>query len=166
MCNIYDIAKYIILAYENQTGSRYDNSELKLQKLMYLTQRESLALTGDPMFDESFEGWRHGPVLTELRHFFDENYEPIDDSSMLDLTDTEKYVINNVISQYGMYEAWYLANLTHSDKSWQNSRVGLNEDDQGNRLISVEDIREDAKNVRIYDHIFDMYVDEFEDYNI
>lgn len=164
MSNIYDIARYIILAYENQTGSRYDNSELKLQKLMYLTQRESLAITGKPMFEENFEGWKHGPVLPQLRHFFDEDYKPISDHDLIDITDTDKYIINNVISQYGMYEAWYLANLTHKDISWRNSRLGLKENEEGNRLISIDDITEDAKNVRLYDYVFDMYVDEFEDY--
>ena len=34
MANMYDVARYIILAYERQTGTRYENSELKLQKLM------------------------------------------------------------------------------------------------------------------------------------
>ena len=29
--------------------------------------------------------------------------------------------------------------------------------------LSLDDIREDAKKVRPYDHIFDMYYDEFDD---
>lgn len=163
MSKIFDVANYIILAYENQTATRYDNSELKLQKLMYLCQRESLLLTGEVLFDDNFEGWKHGPVLPALRHFFDEDYRPINSEEDLNLTDKDKYIINNVIGQYGMYEAWYLANLTHDEISWKNSRVGLSDDEEGNNILAIEDIIEDAKNVRPYDYIFDMYLDEFED---
>lgn len=163
MANMYDVARYIILAYERQTGTRYENSELKLQKLMYLTQRESFALTGKAMFKENFEGWKYGPVLTELRHFLEEDYVPIVNEDKLDLTEDDKYVINNVISQYGMYEPWYLAELTHKESSWQKSRQGLKEGEYGDKIIKIEDIKEDAKKIRPYDYIFDMYVDEFED---
>ncbi|WP_311486438.1 type II toxin-antitoxin system antitoxin SocA domain-containing protein [uncultured Anaerococcus sp.] len=165
MENIYDVARYTILAYEKQTGTRYDNSELKLQKLMYLIQRESFAFTGKPMFNENFEGWKHGPVIPSLRHFFEEDYRPITNEDEIKLTENDKYIINNVISQYGMYEPWYLANLTHNEISWQKSRKGLKEGQDGNTLLKIEDIKEDAKKIRLYDHIFDMYIDEFEDYD-
>lgn len=165
MSKVYDVARYIIFAYETQSGSRYDNSELKLQKLMYLCQREALLLTGEPLFDNQFEGWKHGPVLPELRHFFDENYVPIANSNDLNLTDVEMYVVNNVVAQYGMYEAWYLANLTHDEESWKKSREGLGDGEGGSRKLNIEDIREDAANLRPYDYIFDMYVDEFEDFD-
>lgn len=165
MVNINDIARYTILAYEKQTGTRYDNSELKLQKLMYLIQRESLAFTGKPMFEENFEGWKHGPVITSLRHFFEEDYTPITSEDELKLSENDKYIINNVISQYGMYEPWYLANLTHNEISWQKSRKGLKKGQDGNVILDIDDIKEDAKKIRLYDHVFDMYIDEFEDYD-
>lgn len=31
--------------------------EMKLHKLLYFVQRESLAITGNPLFAEPFEGW-------------------------------------------------------------------------------------------------------------
>ena len=36
--------------------------------------------------------------------------------------------------------------------------------ENGDNKLSLEDIEEDAKKVRPYDHIWDMYLDEFEDY--
>ena len=33
----------------------------------------------------------------------------------------------------------------------------------GDRIINLEDIKEDAKKVRLYDNVYDMYYDEFED---
>ena len=35
--------------------------------------------------------------------------------------------------------------------------------ENGNVIISIEDIRKDAENVRPYDSVWDMYYDEFDD---
>lgn len=36
---------------------------MKLRKFfLYLCQRESLAITAEPVFIEEFEGWEYGPV--------------------------------------------------------------------------------------------------------
>lgn len=165
MATIKDFARYLIHSYEVYSRSQFDNnSELKLQKLMYLAQRESLALTGKPLFNEPFEGWRHGPVLPQLRFFFFEDYEPYSIDVKNKLTETERYVIDSVVYQYGKYEAWSLADLTHREKCWLKSREGLSSNEIGNNLITYEDIREDAKKVRLYDHVYDMFVDEFEDF--
>ena len=40
-----------------------------------------------------------------------------------------------------------------------------NNNEIGNREITPEDIIEDAKSIRLYDHVYDMYIDEFEDLN-
>ncbi|WP_345772996.1 type II toxin-antitoxin system antitoxin SocA domain-containing protein [Mammaliicoccus sp. I-M35] len=135
---------------------------MKLQKLIYFAQRESLALTGEVLFNDRIEGWKFGPVIPKLRYYLDEMYEPSDTDK---LNDTEKYVINNVISQYGMYSGWYLRELSHHEKCWKKSRINLNNNEVGNREITPEDIIEDAKSVRLYDHVYDMYIDEFEDLN-
>lgn len=47
----------------------------------------------------------------------------------------------------------------------EKSRINLNNNEIGNREITPEDIIEDAKNIRLYDHVYDMYIDEFEDLN-
>lgn len=158
-----EVARCIVCVYEKQTQTKFENSELKLQKLMYLAQRESLCLRGKTLFDTEFEGWRHGPVIPELRFYFENNYEPLENIEESTLTSDEIYVINNVIAQYGMYEAWYLADLTHRDISWKNARRGLNVEAPGCNHLKIEDIRKDAENVRPYDYVFDMYLDEFED---
>lgn len=165
MSKVKDVAKYLVYAYEKQTETRFESSELKLQKLLYFAQRESLCLRGKVLFDASFEGWQHGPVITELRFYFEEGYEPLQNSEDSPLSEEEMYIIHNVIAEYGMYEPWYLANLTHNEISWKNSRIGLKNCEHGNRVMKVDDILEDAKRIRPYDHVFDMYIDEFEDYD-
>lgn len=44
---------------------------------------------------------------------------------------------------------------------WRNARAGLSDGENGNRKLKLEDICEDAKKVRPYDHVWDMYYDEF-----
>lgn len=163
MTKTIDVARYIIYAYEQISNSRFETQELKLQKLMYFAQRESFALVGNELFPSDFQGWKHGPVLPELRYFFEENYEPYtgDDGS---LTTTDKYVIESVINKYGHYDAWYLRDLSHEEMSWRNSREGLNDSESGNKIISKDDIRKDSEKVRVYDSLYDMYLDEFEEF--
>lgn len=55
------------------SGSVID--EMKLHKLLYLTQRESLAITGQPLFEEEFEGWKYAPVCREVRSCYTEDGE-------------------------------------------------------------------------------------------
>lgn len=155
------IALYLINEYEQITQSSFEDSELRLQKLMYYIQKTALALTGESIIEESFEGWVHGPVLPSLRFFFE--FLPTDEEVKDELTETEKYIIDNVIYEYGKYSTWTLRNMTHDEISWNNSRKGLELNEHGSNELLLEDIKKDAENVRIYDHVFDMYLDEFDD---
>ncbi|XJS09830.1 Panacea domain-containing protein [Aerococcaceae bacterium WGS1372] len=161
MATVNEIANYLINSYEKITESSFNNDEITLQKLMYFSQKTSLALTGDVLIDESFEGWKHGPVLPSLRFFF-EYYNPNDDFSD-ELTETQKYIIDNTIYHYGKFAPWTLRNMSHDESAWIKSRNGLSESEPGNNEIKVEDIKDDANLIRLYDHEFDMYLDEFED---
>jgi len=38
--------------------------------LLYFTQRESLAQTGEPMFDATFHAWMYGPVIPTIRSLY------------------------------------------------------------------------------------------------
>ena len=80
-----------------------------------------------------------------------------------DIKNESKYIINNVILEYGALASWKLSKISHKEISWINSRKGLKDGENGNRKIKLEDIREDAKKVRPYDYVWDMYYDEFED---
>ena len=65
MTRIIDVAVYIIRQYNAVTGEILD--EMKLHKLLYFTQRETIAVTGEPAFNEVFEGWKYGPVSRAVR---------------------------------------------------------------------------------------------------
>ena len=83
---------------------------MKLQKLLYFSQRETIAILNEPLFDEVFEGWKYGPVSREVRTSYTAdgiNYETEDIKS------ESKYIINNVIQEYGALASWKLSALTH-----------------------------------------------------
>lgn len=158
MEKIINVAQYIFTEYKRVTGEVID--EMKLHKLLYFAQRESLAITNEPLFHDEFEGWKYSPVCKEIRNSITQDgIIDFDD----DISDESKYIVNNIIQEYGALASWKLSELSHKETSWINSRIGLDENENGNRKLKLDDIREDAKKIRPYDHIWDMYYDEFED---
>ena len=153
-----EVAQYIFLEYKKISGKVID--EMKLHKLLYLTQRESLAVTGEPMFAEEFEGWKYGPVCREVRGSYTEDGMFADNIKEISLENA--YIAKNIILQYGAYESWKLNELSHMELSWRRSREGIPQSQNGNRKLLLEDIRKDAEKVRPYDSVWDMYYDEFD----
>ena len=62
---IVRIASYICLRYKQEFGVRID--EMKLHKLLYFAQRESMIQLGKPLFKNCFEAWKYGPVMVSIR---------------------------------------------------------------------------------------------------
>ena len=159
MERIIDVAQYIYDEYKQQSGEVID--EMKLHKLLYLSQRESLAITNEPLFPEAFEGWKYGPVSKEVRALYTEDGMYYEDRRPLSAEAT--YIVKNVILQYGGLASWKLSEISHKEISWRNARKDLAPGENGNRPLSIDDIRKDAEKVRPYDALYDMYYDESED---
>lgn len=153
MERIIDVAEYIIKKYRDMAGLSID--EMKLHKLLYFVQRESLALTNEPMFAEPFEGWKYGPVSPIVRSQF--TPDGIHDDHLDELSLEDRRIVNNVLAEFADVETWRLSQLSYQETSWLNSRKGLVQNAAGTRQLSIEDIREDAKEVRPYDSLWDMY---------
>lgn len=162
MERIIDVAQYIYDEYKRQSGEVID--EMKLHKLLYFAQRESLAITNEPLFEEAFEGWKYGPVSREVRIHYTVDGMYYKDKK--ELSTEGVYIVKNVILQYGALASWKLSQLSHSEISWQNSRKGLAEGEDGDTLLLIDDIRKDAEKIRPYDAIYDMYYDEFDDVEV
>ena len=75
-----------------------------------------------------------------------------------------EYLVKNIILQYGELASWKLSQISHAELSWSNSRRGLLPNENGDTPLDLNDIRKDAEKVRPYDSMWDMYLDEFEDY--
>lgn len=158
MVKIVDVAAYVVQRYGELTKEHLD--EMKLHKLLYFIQRESFAITGRPAFDGDFEGWKFGPVSRDVRNHYCEG-EIICPTN--EISEDVQYIANNIILEYGSLASWKLSELSHQEISWKNAREGLKPGENGNRKIKLGDILEDAKKVRPYDHVWDMYYDEFDD---
>ncbi len=144
MEDMMNVASYIFYRYEKEFGTTID--EMKLHKLMYFSQRESLILNNEPLFDAVFYGWKFGPVLKQLRVAYKENLfsEDIPQGIIDRIID----VMNNVFERYAVKDSWSLSRLTHGEVSWKNSRIGIPDGANSDNAMSLDDIREDAKRVR------------------
>ena len=161
MERIYDVAQYIFDEYKKVSGKIID--AMKLQKLLYFTQRESFAILGVPMFDAEFKGWEYGPVCPSVHSAYTTDGLSVDCN---EISSENAYIIRNVIAEYGVVESWELSNMSHKEISWKKSRLGLNANENGNVSLKIEDIKKDAEKVRPYDHMWDMFYDEFDDTEI
>ena len=137
------IASYICRRYEAEQGERID--EMKLHKLLYLAQRESLIRTGEPLFEEAFHGWRFGPVLPQIReHYKNNDFQPITDAELGD----DKATLDAVFENYARKDSWSLTRLTHGEICWKKSRKGIAPNESSNNMIPLADIRLDAKRMK------------------
>ena len=153
-----DVAAYVVKKYKQMTGESID--EMKLHKLLYFIQREAFAILGHPVISDPFEGWQHGPVCVPVREAF---YEGEINDITKDVSPEVQYIVDNVLVEYASIASWKLREISHQDISWINARKGLAPTEPGHRILSNEDIFADSEKVRPYDHVWDMYYDEFED---
>lgn len=143
MENVLDVAAYVCDRYQKTYGEMID--EMKLHKLMYFAQRESLIQTDDALFDAVFHGWKYGPVLKELR-------KPYQDPTLLppvpeDMIPRIQSVMDKVFNEYADNSSLSLSRLTHGEISWKRSRKGVSPHDNSDVAIDLEDIRLDAARI-------------------
>ncbi|MGE6611854.1 Panacea domain-containing protein [Peribacillus sp. NPDC076916] len=115
-----------------------DLTEMKMHKLLYYSQKKHFENFGTWLFNDDFEGWRHGPVNRKVRSSFAHLPEEVE------LSLEEEYSIRETIFEYGVYPAEVLSNMSHDEEAYKISRHRLGEYDRGNRIIKKEDIVKDS----------------------
>ncbi len=119
-----DVANFFI-CFANETGSFISN--LKLQKLTYYAQAWHLANFGEPIFDEDFQAWVHGPVIYSLWKSYNKyGYLPITEKP--DCPEFEaptKGLLDEVASVYFPLDAYELELMSHKEDPWVNARIGF-----------------------------------------
>ena len=140
MVSVVDIASYISKRYMKEYGERID--EMKLHKLLYLTQLECLIETGEPMFEASFHAWRYGPVLPEIRQLYKQDAL----KGTLSKDDEAKYagVLDYVFSEFAHKRSFVLSNITHGNYSWRHAREGYGKYEDSDVPMLMKDIHRDA----------------------
>ena len=119
---------------------------MKLQKLLYLIQRESFIQNDEPMFYDSFCGWRFGPVIYSIRDVYKKDAFLSVDNCFLSKKD--KDVVLSALKRYMHKDSWSLSRLTHGESSWKKSRIGVDPNYNSNTFLSLDDIRLDAKRIK------------------
>lgn len=140
-----NVADYF-LALANETGETVTN--LKLQKLVYYAQAWYLANFGNPLFEEDFEAWVHGPVIPQLYHQYKEKgSEPILTSK--NLNDVKANFPQETLEFLSMVSEAYLSEgaynlelMTHLEDPWINARQGFEADEKCQVVISKEAMKE------------------------
>ncbi|SFF67982.1 Uncharacterized phage-associated protein [Clostridium cadaveris] len=142
-----NIARWFLL--RNKTEQDADEcvesiTNLKLQKLLYYAQGVHLAITGQPLFEDEIQAWKHGPVIPKIYEIYKGNKgEPIEvendesDLALLAKVEERKEVADTlefVFNEYGQYSAWGLRNMTHQERPWKETNL--------NNIISKDLIRE------------------------
>jgi uncharacterized phage-associated protein len=154
MISVAKAASYIFHRYMEENRICID--EMKLHKLLYLAQRESIIITGEPMFSAPFEAWKYGPVIVEIRDLYRHGAlnETLSEAELAEYQPVFDYVFKH----YANKDSWNLSILTHSESSWKNARKGLSPEDHGSTQLSLTDIRQDAEMIKLRRFFFDQVV--------
>lgn len=95
-------------------------SNLQLQKILYFCQLESYRRSGTPLFCDDFEAWRYGPVIPSVYRLFS-IFGGLAISGRVkehvDLSSSEKSLIQGVTRRLRKLRPWELVAETHSDGS-------------------------------------------------
>lgn len=134
------VAKALYDMYYEDKGVHMD--EMKMHKLMYFSQRESLMYNKEPLFDATFYGWRYGPVLNEVRKEYKSG--PSFSGVKETVCDATQKLLKGVLDRYGSLSSWKLSSLSHEEFSWKKARKGLDASDNGNVELTLEAMRVDA----------------------
>lgn len=144
MENTLSVAKTLYNLYLERFGCSMD--QMKMHKLMYFVQRESLMNSEQVLFSDDFFGWKFGPVLLTVRNQYmtGKLFAEVDGN----VSDEAKQIVNSVLDRYGVMSSWKLSSLSHNEFSWKCARKGLNASDNGSVKLSLEAMKVDAARER------------------
>lgn len=138
------VARYISDRYRREKQADID--QMKLHKLLYLVQRESLVQYNEPLFAEGIYAFQYGPVVKDVRDALRKG-DMADVLPHAKFPDNEKRIVDIVFDTYSDKNSWSLSRLTHAEYSWCHARRASNSGG-GERLMPVDDIRQDAVRIR------------------
>lgn len=138
MYNVFDVAQYVLYRYMELNRSI---TNLKLQKLLYFIQRQSLQVNQRPMFNEIIEAWQFGPVVPAVYYkYVGAGASEIYEFSLPDVKFEQEDIdiIEDIINKYIDSNPWIMVDETHNDgTAWDRAiKTGVYKP-----VIDREDIR-------------------------
>jgi len=137
MATVFDVAQYILEKKGTITA-------MKLQKICYYSQAWSLVWDEKLLFNERIEAWVNGPVVADLYALHRGSYQlsTITQGNSVNLSQSQKDIIDKVISFYGEYNSQQLSDLTHLEDPWILARQGMSNSERGNKEITPASMAE------------------------
>lgn len=114
---VLDVAEYANKKLPKNTTT------MKLQKIVYYAQAESLIHYDRPLFNETIEAWEAGPVVKKLykkhKGLRFSSHVKFGDSDKLSLE--QKSCVDWAINKYGNLDGDTLSRLTHLEDPWKKA---------------------------------------------
>lgn len=120
---------------------------MKMQKLAFYCQAQSLVMTGGPLFDEDFQAWMNGPVVPGLfrlhkgRYFVEPGFFAGDGSSSR-LSGGQARLLVSVCDVLTGFTGRELSLRVKREAPWRDARGGLPLDACGGPLIAKTAMRD------------------------
>ena len=138
MASVDDVAAAVL----SRTGPI---DTFKFQKLVYYCEAWHLVWEAEPLFEDRIEAWANGPVIPVLYQKHRRTYSVSEwpDGDATNLSDAQNESIDAVVSFYGEYKGFQLAELTHREDPWRLARAaaGLTPGERGSVEITKESLR-------------------------
>ena len=110
--------------YQSKKQDKGKPDKLKIQKLAYYAQAWSMVFYDKPLFNETIEAWKDGPAIPSVHRWakdldFDKDLGTV---SLNIFTESERYVMDEVLRVYGDLSSTTLRALTHRETPWVGAR--------------------------------------------
>lgn len=135
--------------------SKYDITNLSLQKLLYLINGVSMGIRDAAIFDDVCEAWAYGPVYPHIYEKYKSfgrseiSFDINKDNVAIDqlLSNEEKKLADYVLDCFAIYNGHTLVEISHRQTPWIRAREGLDESARCNNPILNEWIKEYFKDI-------------------
>lgn len=154
MIKVLKIASYLYARYYDDYKVAID--EMKLHKLLYFVQRESLVSLGKPAFGEAIQAWKFGPVVPVVHSKYSKGH--INDQYRTAVFGEFKPIIDRVYSTYSSKDSWTLSMISHEEYSWKQARIGTPADMNSCNELKLEDIAVDASRIKTRRALLESYL--------
>jgi uncharacterized phage-associated protein len=154
MIKVLRIASYLYARYYDDYKVAID--EMKLHKLLYFVQRESLVSLDKPAFGEAIQAWKFGPVVPVVHIKYSKGQ--INDQYRTADFGEFKPIIDHVYSAYSSKDSWTLSMISHEEYSWKQARIGIPADMNSRNELKLADIAVDAARIKTRRALLESYL--------
>ncbi len=136
--SIEAIALYIL-------NSKYEITNMALQKLLYYIEAFAAVLLDVRLFDNRCEAWMYGPVYPEIyekyRSFGSSQIQVDEIDLSQELSQETRELIDLVLGQFAIYNGVTLKDLSHSEEPWKKAHAGYGLKEHCTEVITHEAIK-------------------------